>query len=83
MRRVARGVLDMRNFSMVAIFAASVGFAGIGQAVAAGMGGMGDSSASMRAQQAICDAQRRGEYPRYHNACLPDYPDYSDKSVRH
>jgi len=74
----------MRNFSIVAIFAASVGFAGIGQAAAAG--GMGDVSASMREEQAVCDAQRRGEYPRYHNACLPDYPgypDYSDKSVRH
>ena len=71
----------MRNFSIVAIVAASVGFASVGQAVA--NGGMGDPSASMRAQQEICDEQRRGEYPRYHDACLPDYPDYSDKSVRH
>jgi hypothetical protein len=71
----------MRNFSIVAIFAASVGFAGIGHAAAAG--GMGDVSANMRYDQQICDEQRRGEYPRYHNACLPDYPDYSDKSVRH
>ena len=65
----------MRNFSIVAIIAASVGFASIGHAVAGG--GMGDVSASMREEQAICDAQRRGEYPRYHDACLPDYPDKS------
>jgi hypothetical protein len=65
----------MRNFSIVAIVAASVGFASVGQALASG--GMGDPSASMRAQRAVCDAQRRGEYPRYHNACLPDYPDNS------
>ena len=70
----------MRNFSIVAIFAASVGFASIGQAVAGG--GMGDVSAHMRSDQDICDAQRRGEYPRDHNACLPDHPDYSDKSGR-
>lgn len=67
----------MRNFSIVALIAASVGFAGVGQADAMGMG---DPSASMRANQAICDAQRRGEYPRYHDACLPDYPDYRYKS---
>ena len=41
----------MRNFSIVAIFAASVGFASIGQAAAAGMGGMGDVSAHMRYDQ--------------------------------
>ena len=68
----------MRNFSIVAIVAASIGFASVGQAVA--NGGMGDPSASMRAMRAICDAQRRGEYPRYYDACLPDYP---DRSVRH
>ena len=78
MRRLARGVFEMRNMSIVAIVAATVGFASAGQAVAGG--GMGDVSAHMRQDQAICDAQRRGEYPRYHNACLPDYP---DKSVRH
>jgi hypothetical protein len=69
----------MRNFSIVAIVAASVGFASGGQALA-NSNGMGDPSASMRAQREVCDAQRRGEYPRYYNACLPGYP---DKSVRH
>jgi len=69
----------MGNFSIVAIVAASLGFASVGQAVA-NNSGMGDPSAHMRANQAICEAQRRGEYPRYYNACLPDYP---DKSVRH
>ena len=68
----------MRIFSITAIVLASVGFASLGQAIA--NGGMGDPSASMRAEQALCDAQRRGEYPRYHDACLPDYP---DRSVRH
>ena len=61
----------MRNFSIVAIFA-GVGFASIGHAVAAG--GMGDVAAHMRYDQLICDEQRRGEYPRNFNACLPDYP---------
>ena len=73
----------MRNFSILALVAASVGVANVGHAVAASMGGMGDVSANMRANQATCEAQRRGEYPRYHNACLPDYPDDSAKPVRH
>ena len=75
----------MRIFSIVALVAASVGVASVGNAVAGNMGGMGDVSAHMREDQAICDAQRRGEYPRYHNACLPDYrpsPEYPVSSNR-
>ena len=50
----------MRNFSIVAIFAASVGFASIGQAAAAGMGGMGDVSALCAAsRQSATTATRR------------------------
>jgi hypothetical protein len=67
----------MRDLSIVVIVAASVGFAGVGPAVAGG--GMGDPSASMREMRAICDAQRRGEYPRTYDACLPG--DH-DKSAR-
>jgi hypothetical protein len=63
----------MRNLSIVVLIVASAALSGVGSAVA----GMGDPSAGMRYMQAICDAQRRGEYPRYHNACLPDYPDRS------
>lgn len=63
----------MSKFSMIAFIAASIGLAGAGPAVAKS-NGMGDPSAHMRADQAVCDAQRRGEYPRYHDACLPDYP---------
>ncbi len=57
----------MRKFSVVAIVIAFAGFAGVGQAVA--NGNMGDSSAHMRQIQETCEAQRRGEYPSYHNAC--------------
>jgi hypothetical protein len=63
----------MRNLSIVVLIVASIALSGVGSAV----GGMGDPSAGMRYNQAICDAQRRGEYPRYHDACLPDYPDRS------
>jgi hypothetical protein len=73
----ARGAFDMRNLSSVALIVASFALSGIGSAVAGSMGNMGDPSAGMRYQQAICDAQRRGEYPPYHDACLPDYPDRS------
>ena len=69
----------MRNLSTVVLIVASFAVSGIGSAVAGNMsnGNMGDPSAGMRQMQAICDAQRRGEYPRYHDACLPDYPDRS------
>jgi len=67
----------MRNLSTVVLIVASFALSGIGSAVAGSMGNMGDPSAGMRYMQAICDAQRRGEYPRYHDACLPDYPDRS------
>jgi hypothetical protein len=73
----ARGTFDMRNFSIVALIVASFALSGIGSAAAHSMG---DPSAGMRYQKAICDAQRRGEYPRYHDACLPDYPDQSGVS---
>jgi hypothetical protein len=65
----------MRNFSMITLFAASLGLASFGGVVAASAngGGMGDPSAAMRANLATCEAQRRGEYPRDHEACLPDY----------
>ncbi len=70
----------MRNFSILALLAVSIGFAGVDSAGAAGStGGMGDPSASMRYNQMICDLQRRGEYPRYHDACLPDYQPPGDK----
>ena len=62
----------MGNTSIIAIIAASVGFASVGPAVA--MGGMGDPSANMRHVQEICDKQRCGEYPPNPTACLPDYP---------
>ena len=64
----------MRNLSIVVLIVASVALSGVGSTVARSMG---DPSAGMRYMQAICDAQRRGEYPRYHDACLPDYPDRS------
>jgi len=64
----------MRNLSIVVLIVASVALSGVGGTVARSMG---DPSAGMRYNQAICDAQRRGEYPRYHDACLPDYPDRS------
>ncbi|MFY9970267.1 MAG: hypothetical protein WBQ45_03170 [Roseiarcus sp.] len=64
----------MRNMSIVALIVASVALSGAGGAVARSSG---NPSAGMRYNQAICDAQRRGEYPRYHDACLPDYPDRS------
>ena len=64
----------MRNMSIVALIVASVALFGAGGAVARSSG---NPSAGMRYNQAICDAQRRGEYPRYHDACLPDYPDRS------
>ena len=64
----------MHNLSIVALIVASVALSAIDSAVA---GNMGDPSAGMRYMQSICDAQRRGEYPRYHDACLPDYPDRS------
>ena len=70
----ARGAFDMHNLSIVLLIVASFALSGIGSAVA---GNMGDPSAGMRYMQSICDAQRRGEYPRYHDACLPDYPDRS------
>jgi hypothetical protein len=65
----------MSNFSKIALMAVSIGIASVGQigAASANSGGMGDPSAAMRANLAICDAQRRGEYPRYFEACLPDY----------
>ncbi len=63
----------MRKLSIVAIVLAS-GLAGVSPSLAnSGSGGMGDPSAHMRYMQEICDQQRRGEYPRYHDACLPDY----------
>jgi hypothetical protein len=37
-------------------------------------GGMGDPSAILRQNNAICDAQRRGERPRYPDMCLPELP---------
>lgn len=74
----------MGKFSIIAIATALVGFASIAPAVAAG--GMGDPSANTRKIQEICDQQRRGEYPRYFNACpayLADSPlYYPDNSVR-
>jgi hypothetical protein len=63
----------MRNFSTIALMAISLGLAGVGQIGAASAQGMGDPSAMMRANLARCQAQLRGEYPRYHNACLPGY----------
>ena len=69
----------MPNLSIVVLVAASVALSGVGSAVALSSG---DPSAGMRYNQAICDAQRRGEYPRYHDACLPDYPDRSGISNR-
>jgi hypothetical protein len=35
-------------------------------------GGMGDSSRTMRENNAICEAQRRGEGPRFPDLCWPD-----------
>jgi hypothetical protein len=61
----------MRKFSILAVVALATGLGGIGPSVA---GNMGDPSAHMRRMQEICDAQRRGEYPRDHDACLPDDP---------
>lgn len=61
----------MRKVSIVAIIACVAGLAGVGPSVAGGTG-MGDPSAHMRYMQQICDEQKRGEYPRYHEACLPD-----------
>jgi hypothetical protein len=69
----------MPNLSIVVLVAASVALSGVGSAVALSSG---DPSAGMRYNQAICDAQRRGEYPRYPDACLPDYPDRSGISNR-
>ena len=57
----------MRKISIVAMAMALAGFAGGGQAAAAG--NMGDPSAHMRQMEETCAAQRRGEYPNYHNAC--------------
>jgi hypothetical protein len=64
----------MRKFSILTILALSAGLAGVGPSLAggSGAGGMGDPSAHMRYMQAICDAQKAGTYPRYHEACLPD-----------
>ncbi len=62
----------MRNLSLVAALAVSVGFATFGPAFA--NGGMGDPSAFTKANNERCEAQRRGEYPSTFNACLPDYP---------
>ncbi len=59
----------MRNLSILAILALATSFAGAGPSYA---GNMGDPSAHMRYMQEICDLQKRGEYPRDHNACLPD-----------
>jgi hypothetical protein len=61
----------MRKVSIVAMLAFVTGLSGVGPSVASS-GGMGDPSAHMRYMQEICDAQKRGEYPRYHEACLPD-----------
>ena len=74
----------MHNFSRIALMAVSIGVASVGQIGAASAnGGMGDPSAFMRANLARCEAQRRGEYPRYHEACLPDYHDpFDDQSER-
>jgi hypothetical protein len=57
----------MRKLSLVAMFMAFAGFAGVGQAVA--NGNMGDPSAHQRQIQENCDAQRRGEIPGYPSAC--------------
>jgi hypothetical protein len=37
-------------------------------------GGMGDPSTVLKEKNAICEAQKRGEGPRYPNMCLPEYP---------
>ncbi len=65
----------MRYLSIIALLAASLGYVGVGEAFA--MGGMGDPSTNQRENNARCDAQKRGEYPRDHNACLPDDPPLS------
>jgi hypothetical protein len=64
----------MRKVSIVAMVALMAGLSGVGPSFAngSGTGGMGDPSAHMRRMQEICDLQKRGEYPRYHEACLPD-----------
>jgi hypothetical protein len=67
MRGLAAGAFEMRKLSGVAIVIAFVGFAGAGQAMA--NGNMGDPSAHQRQIQETCEAQRRGEYPGYPNAC--------------
>jgi hypothetical protein len=36
--------------------------------------GIGDVAAHIRAQNAICDQQKRGEIPPYPNMCLPELP---------
>ncbi len=60
----------MRNLSVLAILALATGLSGAGPSYAAG--GMGDPSAHMRYMQEICNLQKSGQYPRDHNACLPD-----------
>ncbi len=62
----------MGKMSVVAVLGAMLGLASVGPAFA--NGGMGDAAAFTRANNERCEAQRRGEYPRYFNACLPDYP---------
>jgi len=57
----------MRNLSFVVIIMAVVGLASVGQAAA--NGNMGDPSAHMRQMEETCAAQKRGEYPKDHNAC--------------
>jgi hypothetical protein len=66
-RDLTSGAFEMRKLSVVAIVIAFVGFTGVGRAVA--NGNMGDPSAHQRQIQENCDAQRRGEYPSYPNAC--------------
>ena len=57
----------MRKASVVALIIALGGLASVRQAAA--NGNMGDVGAHMRQMEETCEAQRRGEYPRYHNAC--------------
>jgi hypothetical protein len=62
----------MRNYIITAALFAVFALTGVGQAFAGG--GMGDVAANVRGNNERCEAQRRGEYPKYFNACLPDYP---------
>ena len=60
----------------------AVGLVAASPAVA---GGMGDPSTVLKQKNAICEAQRRGEGPRYPDLCLPEYPlapAYEDRANR-